>query len=210
MFTGIIKDKGLIRKVSKRENYLAVTIQSPLSNDLNDGDSIACDGVCLTVVGRTESSFAVDVSQETLERTTASVWAESRQINLEPALRMGDKFGGHIVTGHIDCRGKVVSREMVGASLVLEVSFSEAFRALVISKGSVAIDGVSLTVNSCSRTSLSVNLIPFTCEMTTLAERKIGGEVNLEFDIIGKYVVSAVEQKEAPAITRELLQKSGW
>jgi riboflavin synthase len=210
MFTGIIKDKGLIKDVTKRDNYLAVTIESPLSKDLIDGDSIACDGVCLTAVNRTDRSFTVDVSQETIEKTTASTWVVSRPINLEPALRVGDKFGGHIVTGHIDCRGKVVGLEKVGESLVLDIAFSEAFAALVISKGSISIDGVSLTVNTCTRSSLSVNLIPLTCERTTLADRKVGDEVNLEFDIIGKYVASAVGQKESPAITRELLQKSGW
>ncbi|MEK7775083.1 MAG: riboflavin synthase [Candidatus Zixiibacteriota bacterium] len=210
MFTGIIQDKGIIRTVTARDNYLAVTIESPLSKEMKDGDSIACDGVCLTVVRRTDTGFDVDVSQETLAKTTASEWKETRRINLEPALRMGDRFGGHIVTGHIDCRGKVVGREMVGESLVLDISFSDEYAPLVIPKGSIAIDGVSLTVNVCSQSLLSVNLIPFTCENTTLANLTVGDAVNLEFDMIGKYVVSAVRHKESPAITRELLQKSGW
>lgn len=210
MFTGIIQDKGMIKSVTPRSNYLSVTIHSSLAEGLIEGDSIACDGICLTVVNQTENSFTVDVSQETIARTTASAWIASRQVNLEPSLRMGDKFGGHMVTGHIDCKGRIQSRESVGESLELRVSFPDEFGALVISKGSIAIDGVSLTVNSIGGSSLSVNLIPFTCDRTTLAEKTAKDEVNLEFDIIGKYVVSAVGHKEQPAITRELLLKSGW
>ena len=192
MFTGIVTDVGSVVKAEQRAD-LRLTIRC--GYDMASvvlGASIACSGVCLTVVDKRDDWFAVDVSTETLSRTAADLWREGAQLNLERSLRVGDELGGHIVTGHVDCIGEVVEVFPEGGSSRVELSVPASHAALVAPKGSIALDGVSLTVNevrdSEGATNLTVNLIPHTAQCTTLGDIAAGRQLNVEFDVLARYL----------------------
>lgn len=178
--------------------------------ELQIGESISCDGVCLTVVGVGKNSFSVDVSPESVSCSIAGGYKIGSLINLERALKLGDRLGGHQVSGHVDDVGSVTEIKPVGKSIELAVSFDKKYDALVIEKGSIAINGVSLTVNKTQPGTLAINLIPHSAAMTTLASLKRGARVNLEFDLVGKYIVKFNRLKESPGLTRQKLIESGW
>lgn len=188
MFTGIITDVGRVRAVAEanggRRFEIATTY--PLEQ-VAIGASIACSGACLTVVEKREDVFAVDVSRETLSKTTLGVWVEGRLVNLERALRLGDEFGGHIVSGHVDGVGQVVRALSDGDSLRLQLRAPAPLHRYIASKGSVTIDGVSLTVNEVEDEVFGVNLIPLTRTATTLGDLRSGDRVNLEIDLLARY-----------------------
>ncbi len=197
MFTGIITAIGTIRETSDRGDLRAV-ISCPYDPDgIAIGASIACSGVCLTVVERGgapgDAWFAVDISGETVSRTAQAQWAAGRRLNLEQALKLGDELGGHIVTGHVDAVGRVTGREEVGGSLHVTITAPAEIAPFIATKGSITVDGVSLTVNalddhadgSCD---FHLNLIPHTAEVTTLGELAIGDAVNLEIDVLARYL----------------------
>lgn len=188
MFTGIITDVGRVRAVAEANGGRRFEIATayPLG-DVAIGASIACSGACLTVVEKGEDTFAVDVSRETLSKTTLGVWVEGRLVNLERALRLGDEFGGHIVAGHVDGVGQVVRALSDGDSLRLQLRAPDPLHRFVASKGSVTIDGVSLTVNEVEGEVFGVNLIPLTRTMTTLGDLRSGDRVNLEIDLLARY-----------------------
>jgi riboflavin synthase len=192
MFTGIITDIGTVRAVENRAD-LRLTIGTAYDLATVDlGASIACSGACLTVVDKGEDWFAVDISQESVARTAPGLWAEGAKLNLERALRVGDELGGHIVTGHVDAIATVASVEEVGGSLLVTIDAPRALGGAIASKGSIALDGVSLTVNEVEdrgeATRFSVNLIPHTADHTTLGGVAAGRCLNLEIDVLARYL----------------------
>jgi riboflavin synthase len=196
MFTGIITDIGSISSIEQRGDLRAVIACGYDMSGVDIGASMACSGVCLTVVDKGVEKgadwFAVDISGETVSCTAPGQWTAGRKLNLERALKVGDELGGHIVTGHVDGVGEVLVWEADGGSHRLEIRVSPSIAAFVAAKGSVTIDGVSLTVNSVSdaggQTIIGLNIIPHTAAMTTLGELKAGDAVNLEIDVLARYL----------------------
>lgn len=189
MFTGIIQDMGTVRKLTRKggDALLEVTTALPL-DDVKIGDSIAVSGACLTVTALGAQSFTFDVSAETLSKTTLGRLKAGDRVNLEKALRMCDFLGGHLVLGHVDCVGRIVERTARAGSIVYGIALEAGLSKYVVAKGSVTVDGISLTVNSCEGDRFYVNIIPHTAEKTTLEGKKAGDSVNIETDILGKYV----------------------
>ena len=210
MFTGLIETVGSVKSLTRRGNYFVMAVESSLpTNELHTGESIACNGACLTVIDFQKDQFSAEISQETAGRVDMTRFQVGCRINLERAMRLGDRLGGHLVSGHIDTIGKVDCLKRVGQSLELAVVFDSRFDTLVIEKGSIAIDGVSLTINQCRTGRLTVNLIPHTSRETNLSDLKAGNSVNLEFDLIGKYIVKS-QQGGSRGVTEETLRGSGW
>ena len=192
MFTGLIETTGTLRRVEARSAGVTVTIGAPRSlvAALSLGESVACDGACLTVTRFGDDAFTVDASAETLARTTLGDRRPGDPLHLERALRLGDRLGGHIVAGHVDATGAVAAKSRLGEALRLDVSVPPSLLRYLVEKGSVAIDGVSLTVNTVDDAAgtFSVVLIPHTQGVVTLHQRAVGARVNLEVDVLGKYV----------------------
>ncbi len=193
MFTGIITDVGRIDAVEARGDLRARIACGFDLADVDLGASIACSGVCLTVVDKGEGWFAVDVSAETQSRTAPGLWAEGASLNLERALRVGDELGGHIVTGHVDGIGEVAAVEPVGDSLRVGIIAPPELSRYIAPKGSIALDGVSLTVNAVETlrnggTAFTVNIIPHTSAQTSFGNIAAGRRVNIEIDILARYL----------------------
>lgn len=188
MFTGIITDIGRIKTVSMSGDTRFDIATAYDTATIEIGASIACAGVCLTVIEKGQGWFAVEVSGETLEKTTAAGWQAGTPLNLERALKMGDELGGHIVSGHVDGVARVLSTAPVGGSLKIDFQVPEALAAFIATKGSVTLDGVSLTVNAVKDRDFSVNIIPHTQTETTLGQLKPDDRVNLEIDVLARYV----------------------
>ena len=193
MFTGIVTDVGTVVSADQRGD-LRLRIRTncePATIDL--GASICCSGVCLTVVDKGDDWFAVDVSTETLSRTASGLWGEGARLNLERSLRVGDELGGHFVTGHVDCVGTVIGACREGGSTRIGVAIPSEYAAMVAPKGSITLDGVSLTVNDVreaedGRTHFSVNIIPHTARHSTLGDIASGGQLNVEIDVLARYI----------------------
>ena len=197
MFTGIITDLGSVRAVAAG---VTTRIEIKTAYDtatLAMGASVACAGVCLTVVARGDHSFAVDVSNETLARTTVGEWAVGRKINLERPLRVGDELGGHIVAGHVDAVTPVAGRRPDGDSVRFHFALPEPLAGFLAPKGSVTIDGVSLTVNEVEEGNFGVNVIPHTLGVTSLGTLQPGDTVNLEVDLVARYVARLIRPELA-------------
>lgn len=195
MFTGIVQEIGTIRSVElragaegARDMRLEISYAQIAADRLNLGDSICVDGVCLTVAGRTPMAFVADVSAETLKVTTLGGKQSGAPVNLEPALRAGDSLGGHWVSGHVDGIADVISTVADARSLRVELSSPKELARYIARKGSVTLDGVSLTVNAVDGHKFSINLIPHTLEVTTLGSLKRGSRLNLEIDLLARYV----------------------
>lgn len=214
MFTGIIEEIGKIEKIKKTAISAEITVGAcRVLEDVNLGDSIAVNGVCLTVTEFTKSSFTADVMNETWERTALADLQRGNGVNLERALSVNGRLGGHIVSGHIDGTGIIKEIRKDGNSVWYKIKTSEKILRYIIEKGSIAIDGISLTVAKVTATDFSVSIIPHTREQTILKEKKVNDLVNLENDIIGKYVESLFqpERRNKPTgITREFLMKNGF
>ena len=192
MFTGIVTDVGIVRSAEQRGD-LRLMIATGYDLDTVDlGASIACSGVCLTVVDKGEDWFAVDVSAETVSRTAPDLWREGAKLNLERSLRLGDELGGHIVTGHVDAIGEVVEARADGDSVRIEVKVPQRLGPMIAPKGSIALDGASLTVNTVAdagdSTLFTVNIIPHTARETTLGEIAAGRQLNVEVDVLARYI----------------------
>ena len=189
MFSGIVADVGLIKLAEDRDGGLRLTVATEILGmaDVQVGDSIAVNGVCLTVVRIVGNDFTVDVSRETLNCTNG-LEQQGRHVNLEKALRLSDRLGGHLVSGHVDGVGEVIAFNDIGESWRLVVRAPQTLAKYIAIKGSITINGVSLTVNQVSGAEFEVNLIPHTLDVTTLNELKVGSKVNLEIDLIARYV----------------------
>lgn len=197
MFTGIITDVGEVRSVEDRGDTRMVIGTHYDTNSIDLGASIACSGACLTVVETADGWFAVDVSAETLSKTNLGRWMAGTKVNLERALCVGDELGGHIVSGHVDAVGKILSIEEEGASLRFRFEVPKSIAPYIAPKGGVALNGVSLTVNDVEDTAdtciFGVNIIPHTQEQTTFHTAKAGDAVNVEIDILARYVARLKE-----------------
>nr|MBN2277712.1 riboflavin synthase [candidate division Zixibacteria bacterium] len=210
MFTGIIETVGIVHNIRTRGNYKLLSIDPDKPFDgLIMGESIAVDGCCLTVTEINNNRFTVEASQETIRLTILNNYKTGARINLERALLPTSRLGGHFVSGHIDCRGRIALLQHIGESLKLAISYSDDFSRLLVGKGAIAINGISLTVNEVKGDIFTVNLIPYTTKETTVGDFKINDEVNLEFDILGKYVTNMLSDKKQ-TITIEKLHESGW
>lgn len=212
MFTGIIENKGLIKAIKTVGSGLVLTVSTALdlSND-KVGDSIAVNGICLTATEIKGSDFTADVSAETVSRTNLGELSAGASINIERALKVGDRFGGHIVTGHIDGVAQLLKMETRGESIYMEVGAEPKLIKYIVEKGSIAIDGISLTVNSVGKDYFSLNIIPLTLKKTTLGLKKMGHKLNIETDIIGKYVEKLVANKnDSTNIDMNLLRDCGF
>ncbi|MDD9738683.1 MULTISPECIES: riboflavin synthase [Marinovum] len=188
MFTGIITDMGRIAALEKRGDLRARITTGYDTATIEIGASIACDGVCLTAVALGPDWFDVDISAETVSRTNLDFWAEGRTINLERSLKVGDELGGHIVSGHVDGVAEIVAMTDEGDSTRLTLRAPEALAKYIASKGSVALNGTSLTVNEVADCTFGINVIPHTQEVTTWGRAQVGDRVNLEIDTLARYV----------------------
>ena len=185
MFTGIVEEVGLVAKLDAR----SLTVRaSKVVNGLQLGDSISVNGACLTVVARRDDQFSVDVVPETRRRTSLGTLTPGNRVNLELPLAVGDRLGGHIMQGHVDATGRVTSRKPEADSVILRISSPKRLMPYIVEKGSIAVDGISLTVVKRGASSFTLSVIPYTLENTNLKEKAVGDRVNLEVDIVAKYV----------------------
>lgn len=215
MFTGIVEEIGTVRTVQHTGNSSFIEIQAKtVLEDVHDGDSIAVNGVCLTVTSFTGDSFRADVMNETLSRSSLGSLKSGSPVDLERAMAAGGRFGGHIVSGHIDGTGTITDIKKDGIAHWYTVSAPPEIMRYIVEKGSIAIDGISLTVAKVTDSSFSVSIIPHTAEKTVLSYKKAGDIVNLENDIVGKYIEKLMQPTEAPkqesGITLDFLAKNGF
>jgi riboflavin synthase len=196
MFTGLIEDVGTVDALRFNRGSAVLTVKTAVRlRSMPLGASVAVNGACLTVVKKSKETFTVDVSPETLQRTSLETLGVGSLVNLERPVRLQDRLGGHLVTGHVDGIGTVLAITKQGEFTVFTFQVPARFGRFLISKGSVAVDGISLTVNDCRRDRFSAAIIPFTLQHTNLRARRVGDKVNIEIDLIGKYVDSFLEKR---------------
>ncbi len=216
MFTGLIQDIGKIQNIERRSGGIRLTVSTRLNlAGMKIGDSITVDGACLTVIQLSGKTLSVDVSPETLQRTTLAKAREGQPVNLETALTISSPLGGHLIAGHVDGTGEISGITPEGNSIRYRFRVPSEISRYLIEKGSIAVDGISLTVAECNNQEFSVSIIPHTAQVTTLGIKKVGDRVNLENDLIAKYVEKFVQQNQTPGkkaspITEEFLAKYGF
>jgi riboflavin synthase len=194
MFTGLIETQGIVTHVERAQGGARLQVYAPeFGRDMAIGDSIAVDGACLTVAQFQRGAFVADVSEETLTKTTLSGLRQGSKVNLERALRLSDRLGGHMVTGHVEGIGRLLLRHPAGNSTIYQFQLPPALMEYVVPKGSIAVDGISLTVAQMRGESFAAAVVPLTEEVTTLKEKPIGAPVNIEVDIMAKYVKRFVD-----------------
>lgn len=200
MFTGIVQEVGQILEArTEADGLLCLRVGSALSATLHVDQSVSHNGVCLTVTRLLEGSHEVQAIGETLSKTTLGSWRPGMQVNLERALRLGDPLDGHLVQGHVDARGRCLERRELAGSWEFTVEYPEEFAALVIEKGSIALNGISLTVFGLEANRFRVAIIPYTYSHTTMEVLQPGQELNLEFDLLGKYITRGRSLEQSPA-----------
>jgi riboflavin synthase len=209
MFTGIVGEIGVISALTDSSGERCITVEAPrTTSDLKVGDSVCVCGVCQTVVSRTDREFSVTAVPETLGRSTLGYLRVGSRVNLELSLSVGDRLGGHFVTGHVDTVGRIASKKPEGAGFRLTFEHDPGFSRLVVEKGSVAVDGVSLTVAGVSDGSFSVAVVPHTANATTLGSLKQGDSVNVEFDLIAKHLMRLSDPRGG--VSMEMLTRAGF
>lgn len=216
MFSGIVEEMGALKTIEKGLGGARLSIlASTVLQDLKIGESISVSGTCLTVTGIDAQDFSVDISSETLNRTTLGLALVGAPVNLERALKLNERIGGHLVTGHIDGMGVVRGRVQDGNSFHITIEAPEEILRFCVQKGSITVDGISLTINAVTEKSLSIAIIPHTAKMTTMGLKQTGDSVNLETDLIGKYVERLLQNSGylprnlQPVIDKDYLQKRG-
>ena len=216
MFTGIVEGIGEIRTIRRVGGEATFTIRVPaLFSDCHPGDSLTIDGVCLTITGLKGDLFTLDVSAETLKRSTLGKLRGGEVVNLERALRLSDRLGGHLVSGHVDGTGTIESVERLQRSWIMRIGIDKSLSGYLIEKGSIAVDGISFTVNRCVGTAFDITIVPHTANVTTISRKRVGDGVNIEIDLISKYVErflydrGAVSKETASRIDREMLIRYG-
>lgn len=216
MFTGIVEEVGMVKSIKMGAKSAIITIQADkVMEDIHLGDSIAANGVCLTVTSFDRNSYSVDVMHETLRRTNLGSLKSGSRVNLERAMAADGRFGGHIVAGHIDDTGTIISMEKDDNAIWITVQTKPQVLKYIVEKGSIAMDGISLTVARVSEKDFAVSVIPHTGSNTTLLEKKPGDTVNLETDMVGKYVEKLLtwnveEEKKSSGITMDFLKSHGF
>lgn len=215
MFTGIVEELGKIIDLQVRPDAAFLTIEAhKVLEGTQTGDSIAVNGVCLTVVKLQDTRFTVDVMAETLKKTNLAGLVRGSRVNLERALQLSTRLGGHLVSGHVDGLGIIQKKSKIGIAEVFEISTSPALLRYILPKGSISVDGISLTVVEVKSQGFSISLIPHTRQETTLGIKGIGGDVNLETDLIGKYVARFLEERsgygEQKDLSMEFLAQHGF
>lgn len=201
MFTGLIEEIGKIQSIIKGEKSARITIKAEkVLQEIRLGDSISTNGVCLTVTGFTSNNFTVDVMAETMRRSNLHILSSGDEVNLERALKLGDRLGGHIVSGHIDGMGTITNYENEDNAVWVTIEASKEILRYIVQKGSITIDGISLTVAYVDETAFKVSIIPHTKDITTLLRKKAGEVVNLECDMVGKYIEKLLYSKEQAPI----------
>ena len=210
MFTGIIEEVGKIKNIQGGTNYKLTIAASKILEDIHLGDSIAVNGICLTAISWDNGSFTVDVMRETLERTSLHRLRAGSFVNLERALAANGRFGGHIVLGHIAGTGEIINIRRDVNAVWYKIKTSEKIMEFIIEKGSIAIDGISLTVAKVDRSTFYVSVIPHTLENTILLRKKTGDIVNLENDIVGKYIKSFTDKNSNSTLCESFLKSNGF
>lgn len=214
MFTGLIAELGTVKALNRQGISYHLTVNAKkIQENLKIGDSVAVNGVCLTVVDKQEDSFTADVMPETVRLTNIGLLQVGDKVNLERTLRLCDGLDGHLVTGHVEGLGVIKSKQQEGIAVIVTIETEARLLKYILTKGSIAIDGISLTVIRTDETSFAVSLIPHTAKETTLGFKAVGDKVNLETDIIGKYVerMLGLNKKEArPALTEAMLLENGF
>lgn len=219
MFTGLVEELGKVKSIAKGAKSVRITIEAhTVLNDVKLGDSIAVNGTCLTVVAWTNEWFTADVMPETVQRTVLAKLKIGDWVNLERTLRVGDRLGGHIVSGHVDGVGTIMSKQPYDNAIVVKIGAGAEVMRYIVTKGSIAIDGISLTVIDVGIDWFTVSLIPHSAKMTTLGIKDSGDNVNLEGDILGKYVEkmlglgkkSGANEKKSSGISADLLLQNGF
>jgi riboflavin synthase len=209
MFTGIIEGLGTIKRLNMKGTDAILEIEAGVEMaDVRLGDSIAVNGACLTVTAKNQNIFHADVSAETLDKTNLKQLHPDSKVNLEKSLRVGGYLGGHFVLGHVDGTGRVLSKSQKSGSVIFAIQTDDALSRYIVEKGSVAIDGISLTINKVEKSRFYVNIIPHTAEKTTLLSKKEGDTVNIETDILGKYVEKLLQSPRG--IDNDFLEKHGF
>jgi riboflavin synthase len=215
MFGGIVEEMGAVTSMEKTLAGTRVTIlASTVMSDLKIGDSVSVNGTCLTVTTKGERDFVVEVSPETLSVTTLGQWTPGTPVNLERAMKLNERIGGHLVAGHVDGVGTIRSRHQEGNAIFFTIEAPSDILRYCVTKGSITVDGISLTINEVADHSFSVAIIPHTAKVTTLGLKQVNDTVNLESDLIGKYVERLLQErsqlpKTTPIIDKEYLQKRG-
>jgi len=212
MFTGIIKAMGSVERILPQGGDFRITFRADniVWRDFEIGESIAVNGVCLTAIKLHEDGFDADVSGETMRVSTFKKLAENTPVNLEPSLAIGERIGGHFVSGHVDCIGQIVSRQKDARSIAFEIDLPEKYARYIAAKGSVCIDGVSLTVNEIHNTVFTVNVIPHTADATVIGYYSVGDKINIEVDLIARYLERLIDQPNNGVITKEFLKVNGY
>lgn len=215
MFTGIVEEIGIVKSINKGQHSVEITIEAKrVLEETKIGDSIAINGICLTVTHLTPTSFSAHIVHETLNRSSLAKLSKGTPVNLERAMAANGRFGGHIVAGHVDGTGEIISIKKDDTSIWYTMAADENILRYIVEKGSITIDGISLTVATIDKNSFSISAIPHTVSQTVLIYRKVGDTVNLETDIIGKYVeklmnTQPTQQKES-TITKDFLVANGF
>lgn len=210
MFTGIISQTGIVRKFARFGPAYRLEVESSnIPEDTAIGDSVSVNGVCLTLVEKSQKSMCFDVMEETAGRSTLSELKTGDTANLEWSLKAGGTIGGHFVQGHVDCTGRIAVINKMGGESSIEVGFPTEFEKLIVEKGSIAIDGISLTIGDVQKGRFKVYIIPHTLKITSLGSKRAGDRVNLEFDIIGKYV-ARFEELKGGRVTEKFLRDKGF
>jgi len=211
MFTGIVKATGTIASMERRGNDVRMRVNSPDLQwaDFERGESIAVNGVCLTAVALHENGFDTDISVETLDVTAFGQLGPGTRVNLEPALSLGERLGGHLVSGHVDCKGELTAIESDARSIRISIEIPEQYTRYVAKKGSVCVDGVSLTINEVSACSFDSNIIPHTAAQTIIGTYLVGNTVNIEVDLLARYLERLLA-KDGAGLTEEFLRAHGY
>jgi riboflavin synthase len=217
MFTGIVEAVGTIAAITPTGQDVSITINTE-SLDMSDvklGDSIATNGVCLTVVAKTSHSYRADLSVETLKKSGFAHYQVGSKVNLEKAMLPTTRFGGHIVSGHVDAVGEIIERNIVGRSIEFWIAVPKVITKYIAEKGSITVDGISLTVNDLRKNAFKLTIVPHTSSQTTIDEFQVGRVVNLEVDVLARYMERLLradheENEPSPSITLEFLQQNGF
>ncbi|MBD1568336.1 MULTISPECIES: riboflavin synthase [Aliivibrio] len=216
MFTGIIESVGTLQAITPKGEDISVTVnvgQLDMS-DVKLGDSIATNGVCLTVIAMTEQTYTADLSLETLKRTGFVNYKAGDKVNLEKAMLPTTRFGGHIVSGHVDAVGEIIERHQTGRAIEFWIQLPQTLAKYVVEKGSITVDGISLTVNDIRKNAFKLTIVPHTAAETTMDNFSVGQKVNLEVDVIARYlerlVIGQKEEQPESSVTMDLLAKSGF